>query len=156
MRFVAEGTTVLRETRADVLALPGFLAVVVLAAIVRVLLTHRPSPAALGVCAVLAVLDAVLAWYMLRTGRAAFAVTADQITFTPRPGTGATPPPPQVIRRASGSALSFRLQDGGIIGGQQAFRLRLRDDATGQEVAATPFGRARVRRACQSQGWHFS
>lgn len=146
----------LRETRADVLALPGFLAVVVLAAVIRVLLARQPSPAALGVCAVLAVLDAVLAWYVLRTGRAAFAVTADQITFTPRPGTGTRRPPPQAIRRVPGSALSFRLQDGGIIGGQQTFRLRLHDDATGQEVAATSFGRARVRRACESQGWHFS
>jgi hypothetical protein len=153
---VAGGQTLLRETRADVLAFPGFLAVVVIAALIRAFFAHPRSPAALSVCAVILALDVVLAWYVQRTGRASFAVTPDDITFTPRPGTGATPPPPQVLRRTAGSTLSFRMQDNGIIGGQQVFRLKLRDDATGEEIAATTFGRVKVRRACQSQGWPFS
>jgi hypothetical protein len=147
---------VLRETRADVLAFPGFLAVVILAAIVRVLFTPSPGLVIIIVCAGLLILDAFLARYLLRTGQAAFAVTRDDITFTPRPGTGAKKPPPQVIRRTASSTLSFRLQDNGFIGAQAVYRLRLRDDATGDEVSATSFGRIKVRRACESQGWPFS
>lgn len=146
----------LRETRADILALPGILAVFLLAAILRVAFASSPSVSAIVVCAVLVGLDALLAWYVLRTGAATFVVTADDITFTPRPGTGRTRPPPQVIRRSPGGTLSFHLKDGGNVAGQQAFYLHLRGNATGQEISATTFGRRKVRRACESQGWHFS
>jgi hypothetical protein len=139
-----------------VLAFPGFIAVVLAAIVVRQLFGHPPSAVIIAICAVLAVLDVVFARYLLRTGRATFAVTPSDITFTPRPGTRNKPPSAQVIRRVGGSALSFRLQSGGMVGGQVQYRLKLRDDATGEEVAATPFGRRKVRRACESQGWRFS
>lgn len=155
-RVVVAGRTELRETRADVLAFPGLIAVVLIAVVIRQLFGRPPNALVFGVCAVLAVLDVALAWYLLRTGRATFAVTPDDITFTPRPGTRAKPATPQVIRRTADSALSFRLQSNGFIGGQAQYRLKLRDNATAQEVAATPFGRRKVRRACESQGWRFS
>lgn len=150
------GRTELRETRADVLAFPGFIAVVLLAIVVRQLFVHPPSAIVFGVCAVLAILDIVFARYLLRAGRATFAVTPDDITFTPRPGTGASHPPPQVIRRTAGSTLRFRLQQIGIVGGQVQYLLKLHDDATGEEVGPTAFGRRKVRRACESQGWPFT
>jgi hypothetical protein len=153
---VAGGRTELRETRADVLAFPGFIAVVLLAIVVRQLFAHPPSAIVFGVCAALAVLDIVFAWYLLRTGRATFAVTPDDITFTPRRGTGASGPQPQIIQRTAGSTLRFRLQESGIVGGQVQYRLKLHDDASGEEVGATSFGRRKVRRACESQGWPFT
>lgn len=152
---VAGGCTELRETRADVLAFPGFIVVVLLAIVIRQLFVHPPNAIIFAVCAVLAVLDIPFGWWLLRTGRATFAVTAGDITFTPRQGTGAKRLPPQVIRRAAGSTLSFRTQSAGFVGGQPMYRLKLRDDATGEEVAATSFGRREVRRACESQGWPF-
>jgi hypothetical protein len=153
---VPEASSELRETRGDVLALPGLIAVCLAAVVIRQFIPPPPSAVTLGICAAAAVLDIVLARYLLRTGRATFAVTPSDITFTPRPGTRDKPPSPQVIRRVSGSALSFRLQSSGIVGGQSQYRLKLHDDATGEEVAATMFGRRKVRRACESQGWHFS
>ncbi len=60
---------------------------------------------------------------------------------------------PRVIRRTVGSTLGFRLQDNGFVGGQVQYRLKWRDDATGEEVSAVPFGRGKVRLACESQGW---
>jgi len=107
---------------------------------------------------VAALLDVAFAWYMLRVGGAIFTVTPTDITFTgrPIPHTKGKRPPPQVIRRTGGSTLSFRVQDKGIAGDQSQSLLKLRDDATGQEVAATAFGRRKVRRACESQGWPFS
>jgi hypothetical protein len=105
---------------------------------------------------VLAVLDVFFARFLLRTGRATFAVTPGDITFTPRPGTGAQRPPPQIIRRTTGSTLSFRPQSAGFTASQRMYRLKLRDDATEEDVSATPFGRRKVRRACEAQGWSFS
>jgi hypothetical protein len=140
----------LREIRTGVLATPAFgpvvlIALVLIAVVVRQLFVHPPSDIVFGVCAVGALLDAALAWYLLRVGGAIFTVTPTDITFTARPIPGAQGrrPPPQVIRRTGGSTLSFRVQDKG-------------DDVTGQEVAATVFGRGKVRRACESQGWPFS
>jgi hypothetical protein len=34
--------------------------------------------------------------------------------------------------------------------------LKLRDNATGEEVYAGAFGRRKVQQACESQGWSFS
>lgn len=153
---MAGGHTLLRETRADVLAFPGFLGLVLIAAIIRVLTAHHIQAAAIAACAVMVILDIVLALYMLGTGRASFAVTAQDITFTPRQGRGHKGAQPQVIRRDPGSTLSFRLQSSGITGGQPVYVLRLRDESTGHEVSAAPFGRVKVRRACESQGWTFS
>ena len=153
----------MREIRTGVLATPAFgpvvlIALVLIAVVVRQLFVHPPSDIVFGVCAVGALLDAALAWYLLRVGGAIFTVTPTDITFTARPIPGAQGrrPPPQVIRRTGGSTLSFRVQDKGIAGDQAQSLLKLRDDATGQEVAATVFGRGKVRRACESQGWPFS
>lgn len=153
----------LREIRTDVLGTPAFgpvvlIAVVLIAVVVRQLFVHPPSAIVFGVCAVAALLDVAFAWYLLRVGGAIFTVTPADITFTARPILHAQGkrPPPQIIRRTGGSTLSFRVQDKGIAGDQAQSLLKLRDDATGQEVAATVFGRRKVRRACESQGWPFS
>jgi hypothetical protein len=156
MTPVAVGRTELRETRADVLAFPGLIAVVLLAIVVRQLFAHPPNAIIFGVCAGLAVLDVFFARYLLRTGRATFAVTPGDIIFTPRQGKDHEGAHPQVIRRTASSTLSFRLQSNGFVGTQMVYRLELRDDATGSEVSAVPFGRGKVRRACESQGWPFS
>jgi hypothetical protein len=153
----------LREIRTDVFASPAFgpvvlIAIVLIAVVVRQLFVHPPSVIVFGVCAVLALLDVGFAWYLLRVGGAIFSVTPTEITFTARPIAHAhgKRPPPQVIRRTGGSTLSFRVQDKGIAGDQAQSLLKLRDDVTGQEVAATVFGHRQVRRACESQGWRFS
>jgi hypothetical protein len=148
----------LREIRTDVFASPAFGPVVLIAVVVRQLFVHPPSVIVFGVCAVLALLDVGFAWYLLRVGGAIFSVTPTEITFTARPIAHAhgKRPPPQVIRRTGGSTLSFRVQDKGIAGDQAQSLLKLRDDVTGQEVAATVFGHRQVRRACESQGWRFS
>jgi hypothetical protein len=158
---VKAGSTELRETRTDVFGYPAFfpvlvIAVLLIAVVVRQLFVHPPSAVVFIVCAVGAVLDVALAWYLLRVGGAIFVATPSDITFTPRPVALGKRPPPQVIRRASGSTLSFRVRQDGIIGDQAQSLLKLRDDATGQEVAVAVFGRRRVRRACESQGWPFS
>jgi hypothetical protein len=146
----------LRETRADVLAFPGLLAVVLIVALIRVLTARHPQPAAIGVCAALIALDLLLFWYLPKTGRASFVVTPDDITFTPRQGRGYKGAKPQVLRHSPGSTLSFHMVDGGFVGDQQVYHLKLRDSVTGDEIAATTFGRVKVRRACESQGWTFS
>jgi hypothetical protein len=157
MTPMAAGRTMLRETRADVLAFPGFIAVVMIVAFIRVLTARHPQTAAIVICVALLLADIFLFWYLPRTGRASFVVTADDITFTPRQGRGHQGARPQVLHRSPGTTtLSFHLQDNGFVGTQQVYRLKLRDDATGNEIAATPFGRVKVRRACESQGWTFS
>jgi hypothetical protein len=148
---VAVGRTELRETRGDVLALPILIFVVLLAVAVRQFFGAPPSAIVLGVCAGLAVLDAVLARFLLRGGRAKLLVTADEITFTPRQR-GAKP---QTLRRAPGSTLSFHLQSNGFVGDQIQYLLKLRDDSTGAEMLPGPFGRRRIRAACEAQGWTF-
>jgi hypothetical protein len=160
---VAGDHTRLRETRTDVFRSSAFgpvvlIAVVLIAVVVRQLFVHPPSDIVFGVCAVVALLDVAFAWYLSRVGGVIFTVTPTDITFIGRtiPHTQGKRPPPQVIQRTGGSTLSFRVQDKGIAGDQAQSLLKLRDDATGQEVAVTVFGRRKVRRACESQGWPFS
>ena len=148
--------TELRETSGGVLALPGLIAVALLAVVIRQLFAHPPNAVVFGVCAFLAVLDVIFGWFLFRSGIATFAVTPDAITFTPRQGRGTKRLPPRVIRRTASSTLSFRLQRNGMIGDQIQFQLKLRDNATREEIPATLFGRRKVRRACESQGWRFS
>ena len=63
----------------------------------------------------------------------------------------------QVIERAAGSTLSFRMSANGPVGSQYTgYALKLRDNATGKEVYAGAFGRGKVQQACKSQGWSFS
>ena len=97
----------------------------------------------------------VLTVYFLRNMRSTLVVTADDITFTRRPRKG--PAPQQVIQRAAGSTLTFRMAANGMVGSQYTgYALKLRDNATGKEVFAGAFGRRKVQQACETQGWSFS
>ena len=155
MTSVARRQIELRQSAANLLALPILIAVCVLAVIVRQLFVHPPSAIILGVCAAAAVLDVVLAVYLLRNMGSTVVVTAEEITFTRRRRRG--PPPRQVIQRAAGSTLSFRVGANGPVGSQYTgYALKLRDNATGKEVYAGAFGRRKVQQACQAQGWSFS
>jgi hypothetical protein len=152
---VARGQVELRQSAANLLGLPILIAVCLLAVIVRELFVHPPSAIILGVCAAAAALDIVLAAYFLRNMGSTLVVTADDITFTRRRPRG--PAPQQVIQRAAGSTLSFRVGANGPVGLQYTgYVLKLRDNATGHEVYAGAFGRRKVQQACQEQGWSFS
>ena len=155
MTSVARGQIELRQSAANLLGLPILIAVCLLAVIVRQLFVHPPSAIVLGVCAAAAALDIVLAVYLLRNMGSTLVVTADEITFTRRRRRGAAPR--QVIQRAAGSTLSFRVGANGPVGLQYTgYVLKLRDTATGNEVYAGAFGRRKVQQACQAQGWSFS
>jgi hypothetical protein len=154
---VSREPAVLRQSAANLLQLPLLFAVVLIAIVIRQLFVHPPSTIILGACAALAPLDLVLAVYLLRTMGSTLAVTADDITFTRRRRRGTGPPPQQVIHRAAGSTLSFRMAGNGPTGSQYTgYALKLRDNATGTEVYAGAFGRRKVQQACESQGWSFS
>lgn len=153
---VPPGQAELRQSAANQLQLPILFAVVLLAIVIRQLFAHPASMIVLGVCAGLAVLDIVLAVYLLRNMGSTLVVTPGDITFTRRhrPGKG---PAPQVIQRTAGSILSFRMAANGPVGIEYTgYALKLRDNATGKEVYAGAFGRRKVQQACQSQGWSFS
>lgn len=150
------GRVELRQSAANVLQLPILIAVALLAVVVRELVAGPFSATILGVCAVAGVLDIVLARYFLRTIASTLVVTADHITFTRRRN-GYGPARQQVIRRTAGSTLSFRVSSNGPVGSDYTgYVLKLRDNATGAEVYAGAFGRSKVQRACESQGWPFS
>lgn len=147
----------LRQSAANLLQLPVLFAAAVLAMVIRQLFVHPPSTIIFGACAGLAALDIVLAVYLLRNMGSTLAVTADDITFTRRRRRGKGPPPQQVIQRAAGSMLSFRMASNGPVGSEYTgYALKLRDNATGKEVYAGAFGRRKVQQACESQGWSFS
>ncbi|MGH3149329.1 MAG: hypothetical protein ACRDOB_01170 [Streptosporangiaceae bacterium] len=155
MTSVARGQIELRQSAANLLGLPILIAVCVLAVIIRELFGQPPSAIVIGVCAAVAVLDIVFAAYLLRNMGSTLVVTADDITFTRHPRRG--PAPQQVIQRAAGSTLSFRVGANGPVGSEYTgYALKLRDNATGREVYAGAFGRGKVRQACESQGWSFS
>ena len=155
MTSVAQGQIELRQSAANLLGLPILIAVCLLAIVVRQLFVHPPSAIVLGVCAVVAALDIVLVVYLLRNMGSTLVVTADDITFTRRRRRG--PAPQQVIQRAAGSTLRFRVGANGPVGVQYTgYVLKLRDNATGKEVYAGAFGRRKVQQACESQGWSFS
>jgi hypothetical protein len=152
---VAQRQIELRQSAANLLSLPILIAVCLLAVIIRELFGHPPSAIVLGVCAGAAALDMVLTVYFLRNMRSTLVVTADDITFTRRPRKG--PAPQQVIQRAAGSTLTFRMAANGMVGSQYTgYALKLRDNATGKEVFAGAFGRRKVQQACETQGWSFS
>jgi hypothetical protein len=154
---ISLGRVELRQSTANVLQLPILIAVVLLAVFIRQLFVHPPSTIILGVCAGLAVLDIILAAYLLRNFGSALVVTADDITFTRGQRQSKGAPRQQVIQRAAGSVLSFRMAANGPVGSQYTgYALKLRDNATGQEVYAGAFGRRKVQQACESQGWSFS
>jgi hypothetical protein len=152
---VAPGQTELRQSAANLLGLPILIAVCVVAVVIRALFAPSPSAIVLGVSAGAAALDLLLAVYLLRNMGSTLIVTADDITFTRQRRKG--PAPQQVIQRAAGSTLSFRMAANGIVGSEYTgYALKLRDNATGKEVYAGAFGRRKVRQACESQGWSFS
>jgi hypothetical protein len=155
MTSVAREKIELRQSATNLISFPILLGVVLLAAIIRELFVHPPSTIILAVCAAAVVLDMVLAAYFLRNMGSTLVVTADDITFTRHRRKG--PADPQVIQRTAGSTLSFRMSANGIAGSQYTgYALKLRDNATGQEVYAGAFGRRKVQQACESQGWSFS
>jgi hypothetical protein len=152
------GRVVLRQSTTSALALPMLIAVVLVAIVISQLFAARPNPAVFAGCAGVAALDVLFGWYFLRQGGSTLVVTATEITFT-RPHRGGLKSPPNrlVIERTPGSTLSFRSAPNGIVGSKYTgYALKLRDDATGNEVFAGAFGRGRVQRACESQGWTFS
>ena len=152
---VANGRTELRQNRANMLAFPGLLMVVLLAVCVSNLFAHPSNPVVFGVCGALGVLDIFFGWFLLRAGSVTFAVTPQSITFTAAQGKGTRKLTPRVIGRTEGGTLSFRLASGGNLADDQA-TLKLHDDATGNEVPVLPFGRHQIKQACESQGWRFS
>ena len=155
MTSVAREKIELRQSATNLISFPILLAVVLLAAIIRKLFVHPPSTIILAVCAAAVALDIVLGAYFLRNMGSTLVVTADDITFTRHRRKG--PAVPQVIQRAAGSTLSFRMSANGVVGSQYTgYALKLRDNATGQEVYAGAFGRRKVQQACESQGWSFS
>jgi hypothetical protein len=152
---LTRGQIELRQSAANLLSLPILIAVVLLAAIIRVLFVHPPSTVILSACAAAVVLDIVLAAYLMRNMGSTLVVTADDITFMRHRRRG--PAPQQVIERAAGSTLSFRVGANGPVGLQYTgYVLKLRDNATGKEVYAGAFGRRKIQQACASQGWKFS
>lgn len=151
---VAPGRYELRESRADVLAGPILIAVVLLAVVIRVLFTDRPSATVLAVCLGIALLDGVLAWYLLETGKASFVVTPDEITYTPRQGRFAGKGPSQVIQRTADSSLSFYVKQD-FSSDISSGVLYLRDDATSEQISVQLFNRWSVRHACEAEGWPF-
>lgn len=157
MTSISQGRVELRQSTANVLLGPILIAVVLLAIVIRLLFVHQPSTIVLGVCAGLAVLDIVFAVYCLRNIGSTLVVTADDITFTKRRREGKESPPQQVIQRAAGSMLSFRMAANGMRGSEYTgYALKLRDNATGKDVYAGAFGRRKVQQACESRGWSFS
>jgi len=146
------GQVELRQSVANMLSLPILIAVVLLAVVIRQLFAHPPSATVISVCAGVAVLDIGLSVYFFRSMGATLVVTADSITYTPRRRAAQ-----QVIQRANGSTLSFRMAGNGPTGSEYTgYVLKLRENATGQEFFAGPFGRTKVQEACESQGWSFS
>ena len=147
----------LRQSKSNALQLPIFIGVVVIAIVVRQFFGTAPSPIVMGICAAAVILDLVFASYLLRnTG--SLVVTPDDVTFTRHQRDGGQGGGPlQVIQRVAGSTLSFRVARNGPFGSKYTgYALKLRDNATGDEVFAGAFGRSRVQQACESQGWSFS
>jgi hypothetical protein len=155
---VSRGRVELRQSNANALGLPILIAVVLVAIVISQLFAPQPSAAVFTGCAAVAVLDVFSGWYFFRQGGSTLVITANDITFT-RPHRGGLKSPPNrlVIERTPASTLSFRSAPNGVIGSKYTgYALKLRDDATGDEVFAGAFGRGRVQQACESQGWSFS
>jgi hypothetical protein len=138
----------LRQSTANLLQFPLFIAIILIAVALRV--EGAQSTVVYIICAGGAVLDVVFARYLLRN-RARLIVTPDEISFSRGKGSAG-----QIIRRVDGSSLSFRVAANGPVGSKYTgYVLKLRDNVTGREVFAGDFGRGKVRKACESQGWSF-
>ena len=137
----------LRQSTGNLLQFPIFIAIILVAVAVRV--EGSQATVVYIICVAGAVLDVLLVAYLLRT-RARLVVTPDRIIFS----TGGLAR--QTIERVDGSSLSFRVASNGPVGSKYTgYVLKLRDNATGHEVYAGAFGRSKVQRACESQGWSF-
>ena len=148
----ATGRTELRQSTGNALQFPIFIAVVVLAVFVRQFFGAPPSPTVIVICAVAFALDLLFVRYCLRH-MGTLVVTPTVITFTHDRGSDRAD---QVIRRVDGSVLGFRVARNGPMGSQYTgYTLKLRDNATGDEIYAGSFGRQKIRGACQAQGWTF-
>jgi hypothetical protein len=157
MTSVQSSRVELRQSRSNALQLPMFIGVIVIAIVLRQVLGSSPSPIVIAVCAAAIALNLVFVSYLLRN-IGTLVVTADDITFTRghRDG-GDDRGPSQVIQRAAGSTLSFRVARNGPMGSKYTGYVRkLRDNATGHEVFAGAFDRRQVQQACESQGWSFT
>jgi hypothetical protein len=150
------GQVVLQQSDSNALGLPILIAIVVAALVISDVL-RGPTPALLVICGVAAVLDAWFVRYVLRNMKAKLLVTRDEITFSRVVTSPAKrPAPQQVIKRTTGSTLTFRTGRNGPMGSQYTgYVLKLRDTATGDEVYAGAFGRSAVQKACEAQGWRF-
>jgi hypothetical protein len=145
----------LQQSTLNALQLPIFIAVLLVAVVVRQFIGMPPSATVIGVCVAAGALDALFAWYLLdHTGT--MVVTPARITFTRRSG-ARDGDAHQVIERVEGSALTFRVARNGPMGSKYTgYILMLRDNATGSEAFAGAFGRRKVQQACESQGWTFT
>ena len=151
MTTPTDGRIELRQTTPNIVALPIFFGVVLLAIVIRQFFPS-PSPVVLGVCGGFAVLDALFAAYLLRNIRSTLVVTLDDITFRKK-----LPADAQVIHRSAGGTLSFQTRATGPMGSKStSYVLKLRDDATGTELPIDAFGRRRVEEACEALAWTFS
>ena len=131
MTSISRERVELRQPTANLLLGPVLLAVILLAAVIRELFVHPPSMIIIGVCAGLAALDIALAGSSLSKIPSTLVVTAEDITF--------------------------RAAANGMVGSSYTgYAVKLRDNATGQEVYAGALGRQKVQEACESQGWSFS
>ena len=147
----------LRQSAANALQFPIFIAVVVLAVAVRQFFPFPPNAVVLAVCAVALLLDVAFGRWALRNAASLF-VSPDEITFSRHGfegGDGGAAS--QAIRRTPTSSLSFRTARNGPMGSKYTgYVLKLRDNSTGDEVFAGAFGRRKVQEACESQGWTFA
>jgi hypothetical protein len=151
----SQGRIELRQTTSNQLGLPLLIGAALVAIVVSQFAHGDASPTVLGVCAGAAVLDVLLALYLMRNLRSDLVVTRDDITFTRRQGK--RPPSRFVISRTDHSTLTFRASRNGPMGSKYTgYTLKLRDTATGDEVIVGAFGRKRVQQACESLGWSFA
>jgi hypothetical protein len=150
------GETRLEQSAANALQFPIFLGVVLVAVFVRQFIGAPPNPVVLAVCGVAVLLVVVFGLYAVRNA-GAMIVTPDRITFTRHRAEVGTDRGRQVIERAAGSTLTFRVARNGPMGSKYTgYILKLRDTATGAEVFAGAFGRRKVQQACESHGWRFT
>jgi hypothetical protein len=154
MTTTTPGEVELRQSVSNLLSGPIFIAIVDVVVVVSQFFHNGPGATLLAVCGAILVLDAVMTAYMLHNMGSTLVVTADSITFTRRQGHSSNQ---SVITRTPQSTLSFRTARNGPMGSQYTgYILKLRDNASGDEVFAGAFGRRRVQQACESQGWTFS
>jgi hypothetical protein len=104
---LAPGQTELRQSAANLLGLPILIAVCVVGIVIRQLFVHPLSTIVLGVSAGVAILDMLLAVYLLRNMGSTLVITADDITFTRQRRKGRHPGKSSSARPAARSASAW-------------------------------------------------